>query len=384
METKLLQLLTRKLPQLFVIKKDKTKICVMNLKEAQEKKKHISDTIASKLVVAHNSPHDIFPGIGLRPNHDKNELEVVIHVIDEAQGRYVKEWLGGKEDVDIEITGIAYAYSTSHRSQHSLSMGASISRSEATSQPGTLGCFVQRQDDPLLMILSNAHVLCDINGNRGNIGDKILSPAWRDGGDPEAHWIATLAGFDERLMKAIHGNDHEFDNENHNPPIVDAAIARLCDDQTNMGEINKIHNDRYLQGIRDQDSLMQVSVELGLENYPVFKFGRVTGLTQGRIDVIQLDRAIHYGLNENGLNENCQTCSHEFSEMIVIKGEEDKPFSLQGDSGSLIYDSEGYAIALLVGGTLSSKDGNVPPLTYALPIDRVFDILKICLPSSLH
>lgn len=263
-------------------------------------------------------------------------------------------------------------------------MGASISRSEAKSRPGTLGCFVQRQDDPLLMILSNAHVLCDINGNRGNIGDKILSPAWRDGGDPEAHWIATLAGFDERLMKAIHGNDHEFDNENHNPPIVDAAIARLCDDQTNMGEINKIHNDRYLQGIRDQDSLMQVSVELGLENYPVFKFGRVTGLTQGRIDVIQLDRAIHYGLNENGLNENCQTCSHEFSEMIVIKGEEDKPFSLQGDSGSLIYDSEGYAIALLVGGTLSSKDGNVPPLTYALPIDRVFDILKICLPSSLH
>ena len=70
--------------------------------------------------------------------------------------------------------------------------------------------------------------------------------------------------------------------------------------------------------------------------------------------------------------------------MIVIKGEEDKPFSLQGDSGSLIYDSEGYAIALLVGGTLSSKDGNVPPLTYALPLDRVFDILKICLPSSLH
>lgn len=273
---------------------------MMNLKEAKEKKKYISDVIASGFVVAHNSSHDIFPGIGLKPNHDKNELEVVIHVIDEAQGYYIKESLE-KEDIDIEITGLAYAYADSNNrcSQHSLSIGASISRSEATSQPGTLGCFVQRQNDPSLMILSNAHILCDITRNRGNIGDNILLPAWRDGGNPKNHLIATLAGFDERLMEAIHGNNHRFDNENHNPPIVDAGIARLCDNQTNREEINKIHNNRYLQGIRDQDYLIQVFGELGLANYPVFKFGRVTGLTQGRINTIQEDRAIHYGLNLN-------------------------------------------------------------------------------------
>lgn len=353
---------------------------MMNLKEAKEKKKYISDIIASGFVVAHNSSHDIFPGIGLKPNHDKNELEVVIHVIDEAQGYYIKKSLG-KEDIDIEITGLAYAYadSTILCSQHSLSMGASISRSEATSQPGTLGCFVQRQNDPSLMILSNAHILCDITRNRGNIGDNILLPAWRDGGNSENHLIATLAGFDERLMEAIHGNNHRFDNENHNPPIVDAGIARLCDNQTNREEINQIHNNRYLQGIRDQDYLIQVFGELGLANYPVFKFGRVTGLTQGRINTIQEDRAIHYGLN---LNNEGQTCSYRFSEMILIEGEEDKPFSRSGDSGSLIYDSEGYAIALLLGGVeRSGKNGDGPPLTFALPIDRVFDTLKIRLPS---
>ncbi len=353
---------------------------MMNLKEAKEKKKYISDVIASGFVLAHNSSHDIFPGIGLKPNYDKNELEVVIHVIDENQRHYIKESLG-KEDIDIEITGLAYAYadSTNRCSQHSLSMGASISRSEATSQPGTLGCFVQRQNDPSLMILSNAHILCDITRNRGNIGDNILLPAWRDGGNLENHLIATLAGFDERLMEAIHGNNHRFDNENHNPPIVDAGIARLCDNQTNREEINKIHNNRYLQGIRDQDYLIQVFGELGLANYPVFKFGRVTGLTQGRINTIQEDRAIHYGLN---LNNEGQTCSYRFSEMILIEGEEDEPFSRSGDSGSLIYDSEGYAIALLLGGVRrSSKNGNGPPLTFALPIDRVFDILNIRLPS---
>ena len=364
---------------------------MMNLKEAKKKKKYISDVIASGFVVAHNSSHDIFPGIGLKPNYDKNELEVVIHVIDEAQGYYIKESLG-KEDIDIEITGLAYAYtdSTNRCSQHSLSMGASISRSEATSQPGTLGCFVQRQNDPSLMILSNAHILCDINRNRGNIGDNILLPAWQDGGNPENHLIATLADFDKRLMKAIHGNDHKFDKAIHGNdhkfdkaiddlPIVDAGIARLCDNQTNGEEINKIHNNRYLQGIRDQNYLIQVFGELGLANYPVFKFGRVTGLTQGRINTIQEDRAIHYGLN---LNNEGQTCSYRFSEMILIKGEEDKPFSRSGDSGSLIYDSEGYAIALLLGGVeRSGKNGDGPPLTFALPIDRVFDTLKIRLPS---
>jgi hypothetical protein len=111
---------------------------MMNLKEAKEKKKYISDIIASGFVVAHNSSHDIFPGIGLKLNYDKNELEVVIHVIDENQRHYIKKSLG-KEDIDIEITGLAYAYayadSTNRCSQHSLSMGASISRSEETSQP---------------------------------------------------------------------------------------------------------------------------------------------------------------------------------------------------------------------------------------------------------
>lgn len=357
----------------------------MNLKEAKEKKKYISDIIASKFAVAHNSSHDIFPGIGLKPNYGKNELEVVIHVIDENQRHYIKESLG-KEDIDIEITGLAYAYadSTNRCSQHSLSMGASISRSEATSRPGTLGCFVQKQNDPSLMILSNAHILCDIIGNRGNIGDNILLPAWLDGGNPDNHLIATLAGFDERLMEAIHGHNHRFDNENHNPPIVDAGIARLCDNQRSREEINRIHNDRYLQGIRDQDYLIQVFGELGLANYPVlnypvFKFGRVTGLTQGRINTIQEDGAIHYGLN---LNNEGQTFSYRFSEMILIEGEEKKPFSLQGDSGSLIYDSEGYAIALLLGGVRKSgKNGDGPPLTFALLIDRVFDILNIRLPS---
>jgi hypothetical protein len=366
---------------------------MMNLKEAKEKKKYISDIIASKFVVAHNSSHDIFPGIGLKPNYDKNELEVVIHVIDENQRHYIKESLG-KEDIDIEITGLAYAYadSTNRCSQHSLSMGASISRSEATSQPGTLGCFVQRQNDPSLMILSNAHILCDITRNRGNIGDDILLPAWRDGGNPENHLIATLAGFDKRLMDAIHGNDHKFDKAIHgndhkfdkairNLPIVDAGIARLCDNQTNREEINKIHNNRYLQGIRDQNYLIQVLGQLERANYPVFKFGKATGFTQGYIYTIQQDEPVHYGLNLN-LNNEAQTCSYRFSDMIFIKGEEDEPFSRSGDSGSLIYDSEGYAIALLLGGVeRSGKNGDEPPLTFALPIDRVFAILNIRLPS---
>jgi hypothetical protein len=65
-----------------------------------------------------------------------------------------------------------------------------------------------------------------------------------------------------------------------------------------------------------------------------------------------------------------------FDDQIEIEGAEAGPFSQGGDSGSLIVNKQGRAVALLFsGGDQGGSNGR--GLTYANPISKVLDHLKV-------
>lgn len=90
----------------------------------------------------------------------------------------------------------------------------------------------------------------------------------------------------------------------------------------------------------------------------VFKVGRTTGLTQGRVSAFEVDDVwVGYDMGEIG-----------FDQQIEIEPLEDAPFSLGGDSGSLIVDDDLRAVGLLFA-------GNDVDVTYANPIQTVLQTL---------
>ncbi|BDZ41647.1 hypothetical protein GCM10025865_09460 [Paraoerskovia sediminicola] len=108
------------------------------------------------------------------------------------------------------------------------------------------------------------------------------------------------------------------------------------------------------------------AVALGGES--VGKIGRTTGTTAGRVTAIELDDvAVGYG---DGLGVL------RFDDQIEVEPTQDAPFSLGGDSGSLVYRSDGVALGLLFAG--SDRGGqNGYGLTYVNPIDVVLEALGV-------
>jgi len=92
----------------------------------------------------------------------------------------------------------------------------------------------------------------------------------------------------------------------------------------------------------------------------VYKVGRTTGITEGRVGATELDGLV-VGFDQGGVS---------FDGQIQIKATGSKPFSQGGDSGSLIVDAQRRAVALLFA-------GNGVDSTFANPIATVLDKLKI-------
>ena len=99
--------------------------------------------------------------------------------------------------------------------------------------------------------------------------------------------------------------------------------------------------------------------------------GRTTGTTKGRLVTFELDN-LYVGYDAGTLR---------FDDQIEIEGEGSEPFSLGGDSGSLIVDADRRAVALLFAG--SDQGGtNGMGLAYANPLHAVLPAMKVELLSS--
>lgn len=221
-----------------------------------------------------------------------------------------------------------------------LQIGTSIGHVNVTA--GTLGCFVRRKGERF--ILSNNHVLA--NEDDASAGDDILQQGRLDGGRTPSDVVGELADWIKLRSRASNR--------------VDAAIATIAhglDAEPNRLQGLVKGKDRRLAG---------VGADFLDEGTTVYKVGRTTGATTGRITAFEVDNlVIQYDRGQL-----------RFDGQIEIEGVSDRPFSAGGDSGSVIVDAEGNAVALLFAGG-DSGGTNGLGLTYANPIQTVLTDLDV-------
>jgi hypothetical protein len=221
-----------------------------------------------------------------------------------------------------------------HRPLH---IGTSVGHFKITA--GTLGCFVKSRADGSTLILSNNHVLA--NENDAKAGDAILQPGPIDDGTKSRDAIGKLVNF-IKLKRVGHN-------------AVDCALASVKD------SIRFNYRD-----LRDVGKLAGVGAAFLDEGTRVAKVGRTTFATEGRVTAFELDNVI-VGYDLGNLR---------FDNQVEIEGAGEEAFSAGGDSGSLIVDADGRAVALLfAGGDVGGTNGK--GLTFANPIGAVFDALKV-------
>lgn len=215
-----------------------------------------------------------------------------------------------------------------------LLIGASVGHYQITA--GTLGAFVQR--DGVVCMLSNNHVLA--NEDNARDGDAILQRAAYDGGTPQADRVAGLSHW--RALSSEETNS------------IDAALASIdrgIDFEPALLRGIATGGRRRLKGVHP------APLDVGER---VYKLGRTTGATMGRVSAFDLDNVV-VQFDRGNLR---------FDNQIELEGLGDRSFSDGGDSGALIVNGAMQALALLFAGSESGA-ANGRGLTFANPIERV-------------
>lgn len=198
--------------------------------------------------------------------------------------------------------------------------GVSVGHHDITA--GTLGCLVRRDGDADVYILSNNHVLANVN--QAALGDPILEPGPADGGTSP---IAELADFE--AIK-LWGGANE----------IDAAIARV------------LHAGDVLPEIEVIGHVRNPPVTAALYQ-SVRKHGRTTKHTVGVVVDLSADLWVRVLPQQQAW----------FEDQLAVVGA-GGPFSQPGDSGSLVVDAVTRApVGLLFAG---GRDQ-----TFVNPIDSV-------------
>ena len=223
-----------------------------------------------------------------------------------------------------------------------LLIGASVGHVDITA--GTLGAFVTRGKATYL--LSNNHVLA--NEDRARAADWVLQRAAYDGGKQPSERVARLR-FWIKLKKS-------------GANVVDAAIAEV--------EKHVPYDASRLRGLIDglDRRLTGVASAPVDEGDAVFKIGRTTGPTAGRVTAFELDNVV----------VNYDSGNLRFDSQLEIEGTGRASFSDGGDSGSLIVGADFKGVALLLAGG-DSGGSNGLRLTYANPLEHVLANLKATL-----
>lgn len=248
-------------------------------------------------------------------------------IIEAAQGEVDVRYVGRVEKLQ---TG-----SQMREAHRPLVIGASVGHVDITA--GTLGAFVGTADGELA-ILSNNHVLAD--ENRAEIGDPIIQPAHLDDGAAPEDVVARLTDYVPLATAGV--------NE------VDGAVATITEgiDVDHIGLLGALGDGTVSPQDADR----------------VQKLGRTTGLTSGRVTAFNVRKVIV---------EYETSPAIRFDGQIEIQAEDGADFSLGGDSGSLIVDSDNrIPVGLLFAGSDQGGDDG-GPVTYANPIAQVLAALNV-------
>ena len=211
---------------------------------------------------------------------------------------------------------------------------------------GTIGCRVT--DGSNVYALSNNHVYA--NENRANVGDNVIQPGTYDEGTSPTDDIGTLSEF----------VTIKFDGTAN---YVDAAIAEITIDQVDGENVPRVGNSTPTDGYGTPKSTTAVATL----NQKVKKYGRTTGLTNGRVYALNATVDVGY---DSGV-------ARFVGQIVITPG----GFSAPGDSGSLIVvdDAKGKnvgpddrkPVGLLFAGNSFA--------TIANPIDDVLDAFGVAI-----
>ena len=189
---------------------------------------------------------------------------------------------------------------------------------------GTLGVSVTLNDGNTY-ILSNNHVIAGTN--QLAIGTNIVQPSTVDGGSATSDVVATLSNFIPLRFGtttiSLLGRTFEVKNSNR----VDAALAQVTN--AFSGANREIHWVGYPNYTRQ--TKWNFSKRVSLIGRRVAKMGRTTEYTTGIITSPFHDTFV--GPYANGQDA-------WFEDQLLILGDDGRPFSNNGDSGSLVVDVE--------------------------------------------
>jgi hypothetical protein len=276
------------------------------------------------------------------------ETSLRIYVSEEVRTENVAEFVGAAFGINALSEG-QVPYKVIHTGPidlfaHRMRMrpapcGISIGHYNITA--GTLGCLARGRQSPrdaLTLMVSNNHVLADVNA--GQPRDPIMQPGPHDGGTQPQDVIAHL----ERVVKI------DFARPNY----VDCATASVVDP-------NVVRREQFYMKagtpIFFPCGTTPVQASIGLT---VGKSGRTTQLTAGRVTGVGATIRVNMGWGRVAL----------FRDQVEIRGLSGD-FSQPGDSGSLVWtwDDAREPVGLLFAG-----GGG---LTFANPMHHVLAALDI-------
>jgi hypothetical protein len=229
---------------------------------------------------------------------------------------------------DVIQSAPAVKYSTTLSGGIQLNFVDSSTAGTITIDSGTLGCLARTTAaTPQVVLLSNDHVLYGENPRRKD-GDAVQV-------DSSTGCVQKTVAFN---LKTAGNTD----------PLVDAAIALLAPGINWQAQIHGVAVKGILDLRQSNLSNLPASLQTQITNhtYHVNKYGATSGGT-------------------GGIVQDIHATSGTMSGQLQIKPESGNDcFSKPGDSGSAIYDDNGYVIGLLWGGdpVLPKSDPNyVPP-----------------------
>ncbi len=307
-------------------------------------------------------------GYGLKEkNGEKTEKKAIIVLVKEKMKKnklstydMVPEKVEGYNTDVIEIGDVQFLNLRTERVRP-VKPGVSIGHYKISA--GTLGAVVRDNKSGKPLLLSNNHVMANIsNGKdgRAELGDPILQPGVYDNGSQPEDVIGRLERFVPingsgstecpvaksmeylcNMLLSLFKPDYNikfFKRGIEN--LVDCAVARPTREEKVDAEIMEI-------GKINDVTAPQV-------NMLIKKSGRTTGVTEGRIRV--LDASVEVNMSENE--------TAVFTNQFITD-----PISKAGDSGSLVVDENNKAVGLLFAGSSRATVCNY--------IENVLEELKV-------
>jgi hypothetical protein len=276
-------------------------------------------------------PDVVGSGVGLGPDG----LPVIKVFTKRAGVSGIPKWLEFTP-VHVEETGMVVALDCpAGRCDRPVPIGVS------TGHPAiTAGTIAARVKDAAgnVFALSNNHVYA--NSNDAAIGDSALQPGPFDipenPYDPAIYKIGELYDF-QPINFSIFGSN-----------TIDAAIVSTTTDMLGFETLPEGYGVPHSAIFGDSDEDGYFDNKNDLLQLLVKKFGRTSGLTHGQISEISVSIAVCYA--------NCGSLFFSelawFDDQIGITSNDTNPFSLGGDSGSLIVSENGNnPVGLLFAGS---------------------------------